>query len=88
MEIIWTYIIPLVVVLIIGLIGGRKIQFRAFCKELGEALLATEKYFGIDKPTPEDTALFKKEWYDVIKAGGNLFAKVIKATKYLRQKKI
>jgi len=82
---LWTYIIPLVVVIVVGFLAGKRQQFSAFCKELGEALIETSEYVKIDNPTPEDTARLKKEWLDVIQAGGGLFQKLLKQAKRLRQ---
>ena len=79
-----TYLIPLVVVIVVGLLAGKRIQFSDFCKELGEALLETSIYIKIDNPTPEDTDRFKKEWLDVIAAGGGLLEKVLKQAKRFR----
>jgi len=82
---IWTYVIPLVVVLVVGFLAGKRALFSAFLKELGEALLETSTYIMIDNPTPEDTARFKKEWHDVFKAGGPLINKLLNQAKRLRQ---
>jgi len=82
---LWTYLIPLVVVIVVGFLAGKRQQFSAFCKELGEALIETSEYVKIDNPTPEDTDRFKKEWLDVIQAGGGLFQKLLKQAKRLRQ---
>ena len=82
---LWTYLIPLIVVIVVGFLAGKRQQFSAFCKELGEALIQTSEYVKIDNPTPEDTARFKKEWLDVIQAGGGLFQKLLKQAKRLRQ---
>lgn len=79
-----TYLIPLVVVLVVGLLAGKRQQFSAFCKELGEALIETSIYIKIDNPTQEDTDRFKKEWLDVIQAGGGLFEKLLNQAKKLR----
>ena len=79
-----TYLIPLAVVLFVGLLAGKRIQFSAFLKELGEALIETSEYFKLDKPTDEDTERFKKEWLDVIQAGGPLFQKLLRQAFRLR----
>jgi len=84
METVWTYLIPLVVVVVIGFLAGKRQQFSTFCKELGEALLETSKYINLDKPTEEDTAKFKKEWVDVFTAGGGLIQKILKKAKRLQ----
>lgn len=81
---IWTYLIPLVVVIVVGFLAGKRQQFSTFCKELGEALLETSRYINLDKPTEEDTARFKKEWVDVFNAGGGLLQKILRKTKKLR----
>lgn len=85
MNQVLTYLIPLVVVIVVGFLAGKRQQFSAFCKELGEALIETSEYVKIDNPTPEDTDRFKKEWLDVIQAGGGLFQKLLKQAKRLRQ---
>lgn len=77
MEGIWIWIIPLVGTIVIGLLAGRRQQFRQFVKELGEALIATDEYLAIDDPSKEDTNRFAKEWLDVARAGGNLFKKIV-----------
>ncbi len=82
---LWTYLIPLIVVIVVGFLAGKRQQFSAFCKELGEALIETSEYVKIDNPTPEDTNRLKKEWLDVIQAGGGLFQKLLKQAKRLRQ---
>lgn len=82
---LWTYIIPLVVVIVVGFLAGKRQQFSVFCKELGEALIETSEYIKIDNPTQEDTNRLKKEWLDVIQAGGGLFQKLLKQAKRLRQ---
>ena len=84
MEDLWMYIIPLVITVVIGYIAGKRAELRAFCKELGEALLATDIYSGIDNPTKEDTESFRREWAEAIKAGGSLFKKVIQIAKAKR----
>lgn len=81
MESIWTYLIPFVLVIVVGFLAGKRQQFSAFCKELGEALLETSKYIKLDKPTAEQTAAFKKEWVDVFTAGGGLIEKILRKTK-------
>ena len=81
---IWTYLIPLIAVIVIGFLAGKRQQFSTFCKELGEALLETSRYINLDKPTEEDTARFKKEWIDVFNAGGGLLQKILRKTKKLR----
>jgi len=80
-----TYLIPLVVVIVVGFLAGKRQQFSAFCKELGEALIETSTYVKIDNPTQEDTNRLKKEWLDVIQAGGGLFQKLLKQARRLRQ---
>lgn len=80
-----TYLIPLVVVIGVGFLAGKRQQFTAFCKELGEALIETSNYINIDKPTEEDTERFKKEWVDVFAAGGSLLQKVLNQARRLRQ---
>ena len=85
MNQILTYLIPLVVVIVVGFLAGKRQQFSAFCKELGEALIETSTYVKIDNPTQEDTNRLKKEWLDVIQAGGGLFQKLLKQAKRLRQ---
>jgi hypothetical protein len=82
---IWTYIIPLVVVIVVGFLAGKRQQFSAFCKELGEALLETSTYINIDKPTEEDTERFRKEWADVFAAGGSLLQKILNQARRLKQ---
>ena len=79
-----TYLIPLVAVIVVGFLAGKRQQFSAFCKELGEALIETSIYIKIDNPTQEDTDRFKKEWLDVIQAGGGLFEKLLKQARRLR----
>ena len=81
---IWTYLIPLIVVIVVGFLAGKRQQFSTLCKELGEALLETSRYINLDKPTEEDTARFKKEWIDVFNAGGGLLQKILRKTKKLR----
>ena len=81
---LWTYLIPLVVVILVGFLAGKRQQFSAFCKELGEALIETSIYVKLDKPTDEDTSRFKKEWLDVIQAGGGLFEKLVKQARFQR----
>lgn len=64
--------------------GGKKIEFRAFCKELGEGFLAIDEFLGVYED-PGATAEMKveaaenlrKEWLDVVEAGGALFAKIM-----------
>lgn len=73
-----TYLIPLAVVLVVGLLAGRRILLSTFLKELGEAIVETSIYIKIDNPTQEDTDRFKKEWLEAIQAGGGLFEKVLK----------
>ena len=80
-----TYLIPLVVVIVVGFLAGKRQQFTVFCKELGEALIETSNYINIDKPTEEDTARFKKEWADVFAAGGGLIQKVLNQARRLRR---
>ena len=80
----WTYLIPLIVVIVVGFLAGKRQQFSAFCKELGEALLETSTYIKLDKPTDEDTERFKKEWLDVIQAGGGLFEKLLQKARTVR----
>lgn len=75
------YLIPLVLVLVVSFLAGKRQQFSAFCKELGEALLETSRYINLDKPTEEDTARFKKEWQDVFVAGGGLLQKILRKIK-------
>lgn len=77
MENLWMYIIPLAVGIILVYLGGKKAQFRAFCKEFGEAWLATNEYLGITDPTKEDTTKFKKEWFEAVDAGRKLFTKMM-----------
>lgn len=77
MEDLWMYVIPLVLTVVVGYIAGKRAELRAFCKELGEALLATEIYLGLDNPTKEDTESFRREWAEAVKAGGNLFGKIV-----------
>lgn len=84
METMWTYIIPLIVLIVVGFLAGKRQQFSVFCKELGEALLETSKYMNIDKPSEEDTAKFKKEWVDVFTAGGGLIQKILNKAKKLK----
>jgi len=84
MEVIWTYLIPLILVVVVGFLAGKRQQFSNFCKELGEALLETSKYIKLDKPTDEQTAQFKKEWTDVFTAGGGLIQKILLKTKRLK----
>ena len=81
MEGIWTYLIPFILVIVVSFLAGKRQQFSAFCKELGEALLETSRYINLDKPTEEDTARFKKEWQDVFAAGGGLLQKILRKTK-------
>lgn len=85
MENLWMYIIPLVVTIVVGFLAGKRQQFSAFCKELGEALIETSEYVKIDNPTQEDTARLKKEWVDVIQAGGGLFQKLIRQARRFKQ---
>ncbi len=85
MENLWMYIIPLVVTIVVGFLAGKRQQFSAFCKELGEALIETSEYVKIDNPTQEDTARLKKEWLDVIQAGGGLFQKLIRQARRFKQ---
>lgn len=77
MENLWMYIIPAVVLVVLGFIAGKRAQLRAFCKELGEAFLATDEYLGIAEPTKEETEKFKKEWFDAIAAAKKLFTKLM-----------
>jgi len=69
---------------IISFIGGKIVEFRAFCKELGEGFLAVDEFLGKMENadiTPEEKVeaaeKLKKEWLDVVKAGGALFAKIM-----------
>lgn len=79
MEGIWVYIIPLVVMLGLGFLAGRRQRFSTFLKELGEALVETSRYINLDKPSEEDTQRLKKEWKEAIEAGGSLVQKLLKA---------
>ncbi len=80
------YIIPIVVTIVLSYIAGKRAELRDFCKELGEALLATEIYLGIDNPTKDDTESFRKEWAEAIKAGGKLFGKIIEMARIRRMR--
>jgi len=82
---IWTYVIPLIVVLVVGFLAGKRALFSVFLKELGEAILETSTYIMIDNPTQDDTDRFKKEWHDVLKAGGPLINKLLNQARRLRQ---
>lgn len=79
------YLIPLILVLVVGFLAGKRQQFSTFCKELGEALLETSIYIQLDKPTEADTARFKKEWQDVFVAGGGLLQKILHKAKQLKR---
>jgi len=81
---VWTYLIPLAAVIVVGFLAGKRQQFCQVCKELGEALIETSVYLKIDNPTQEDTERFKKEWVDVIQAGGGLIQKVLNRARRLR----
>jgi len=69
---------------ILSYIGGKKIEFRAFCKELGEGFCAIDEFLGVYEDPDATTEMkveaaenLRKEWMDVVEAGGALFAKIM-----------
>ena len=80
-EYVW--LILFVAGVLVSFLGGKKIQFRALCKELGEGFAALDEFLGKEDWTKEDAEKLRKEWMDVIKAAGDLFGKVVaKAFRY------
>lgn len=80
----YVWLILFVAGVIISFIGGKKVELRAFCKELGEGFLAIDEFLGKMQnadATPEEkievAEKLKKEWLDVVKAGGALFGKIM-----------
>jgi len=72
------WIILIVAGVVVSYIGGKKAELRAFCKELGEGFLALDEFLSKEEPTKEDAEKLRKEWLEVIEAGGALFGKIIK----------
>ena len=77
MESTVLWLILLVAGVVLSYLGGKKIEFRAFCKELGEGFAALDEFLGKEEPTKEDAKKLKEEWVDVLRAGGALFGKVL-----------
>lgn len=74
-TVVW--IILIVAGIAVSYIGGKKAELRKFSKELGEGFLALDEFLSKETPTQEDAEKLKKEWVDVIKAGGALFGKIL-----------
>lgn len=81
-EYVW--LIIFVAGVIVSFIGGKRVELRAFCKELGEGFLAVDEFLGVfENPdvTPEEKVKaaekLRREWLDVVKAGGALFGKIM-----------
>ena len=81
---VYVWFILLIAGVLLSYFGGKKIEFRVFCRELGEGFCAIDEFLGVYED-PDATAEMKveaaenlrKEWLDVIKAGGALFAKIM-----------
>jgi len=81
------WVILLVAGMIVSYIGGKKVELRALCKELGEGFLALDEFLSKEDPTKEDAEKLRKEWWDVLKAGGALFGKVLQLVKRMRHQR-
>ena len=79
-AIVW--IILLVAAAIASFIVGKKAELGDFCKELGEGFLAINEFLDLPDDATQEQKIkaaekLRKEWMDVVKAGGKLFKKII-----------
>lgn len=82
-EYVW--LILFVAGIAVSFLGGKRAQFRALCKELAEGFAALDEFLGKEEWTKEDAEKLRKEWYDVLRAGGALLGKVLKTARRIHQ---
>ena len=83
---IYAWLILLVAGVILSYVGGKKMELRALCKELSEGFAALDEFLGKDDWTKEDAEKLRKEWYDVLRAGGALLGKVLETARRRQQR--
>ena len=93
----YVWLIIFVAGVILSFWQGKKAELRSFCKELGEGFAALDEFLGKFEEAGNEAEKIaaaeklRKEWLDVIKAGGALFHSILLKTydlKYKRQKKM
>lgn len=88
----YVWLMLFIVGVLLSYFGGKKIEFRAFCRELGEGFSAIDEFLGVYEDPDATVEMkveaaenLKKEWLDVVKAGGALFAKIMNKVRNVKK---
>jgi len=89
----YVWLIIFVAGVVLSFWQGKKAELRSFCKELGEGFAALDEFLGKFEEAGNEAEKIaaaeklRKEWLDVLNAGGALFHSVLARRWHLKYEK-